>query len=210
MANAESTSFALFINSLKQVSEGREIYVMAHGLGARVVLQSLEHVTADAISRVVLADAHEFNTNALTALATSGAKGTEFYNLQSRKLAGSDHRANSEYPKSGPKDQLLALGFMFKRANWVDFDTSSSEQRPLLLRGAGFEPSEAKICRWSFAGDSAVDDLITRIINKAPYTDVNDLKNRLGERSAQTQEPQGRAVSQILKRLSPLRRRVAL
>gem|GEM_PF-2973026 len=209
-ARSEAGYFAQFINALALMSGPRDINIIAHGLGARVVLCSLEQVSATAIQRIILTDAHEFNSHALTALASTGAQQTQFYNLRSQALKKTDQRANVEYPKSGPKDQLLALGFMFQRSNWVDLDVSSELMRSKLLRGRMPATAVEKICRWSFGGDRAVDDLIARILNAAPETKVRDLQAKLDSVAPAPKRKHSNLSARLIAHVSPLRRRGAV
>jgi hypothetical protein len=208
-AQTEAPNLATFINELSAMSEGRDINIVCHGLGARVVIQSFEHMKPNALSRVVILGGHEFSTNTLTALGEPAAKGVSFYNIRSDRLFASDQRANAEMPKSGPKDQVLALGFLFQRHNWVDIDTSHNAQRLQLLPGANLPVLRRPNCKWSFGPDIATDDLIARICHCAINTSVQSMKDRIFANQEQPDNGEFGFLKRHSAILSPLRRRRA-
>lgn len=208
-AGAEAINFAKFVANVKELAPNRDIHVVACGLGARVVVQSLQYLNDPVLNRVILLGAHEFSTATLTALSSRAAKGARFYNLRSDSLKLVDQRANSEFPKSGPKDQVLALGFLFQRNNWVDIATATPTHRSQVMRGASFKRSHKAICRWSFGNDRSVDDLITRILHDAPKTDIGHIKSSLNKVKPPVEDDPSTFLQRQFALLSPLRRRFA-
>ena len=207
-AGAEAPFFSSLINTLHDIGEGRDINVVCVGLGARVVVQSLADITPGALSRVVILAGHEFSTNTLTALSARGAKGVSFYNLRTDQLAASDQRANAEMPKSGPKDQMLALGFLFQRKNWVDVDTSLGAHRLQLLPGAR-QAVAKRSCKWSFGPDRVIDDLVGRICHSGVNTTVQAIKQRIAVSEADVGNGELRFLQRHFAIMSPIVRRRA-
>jgi hypothetical protein len=157
----------------------------------------------------VIFTGHEFSANTLTALSQINTKKTQFYNLLSSATRQVDHRANTEMPKSGPKDRLIALGFPFRRHNWVDIETSRYEQRRQIMRGASLPILRKRFCKWSFGPDGAIDDLITRIIHRAPNTSVQSIRDRLFITKPAPEEDETGFLRRHFAIMSPLRRRRA-
>lgn len=208
-ARNEAPNLAVLINALHEIAPNQDINVICHGLGARVVMQSFEHIKKAALSRVIILGGHEFSTNTLTALGEPAAKGVSFYNIRTNQLFATDQRANAEMPKSGPKDQVLALGFLFQRHNWVDIDTSHNAQRLQLLPATNLSVLRRRCCRWSFGPDRATDDLIARIAHCAVNTSVQSIKDRIFANMEQPDNGEFSFLQRHSALLSPLRRRKA-
>ena len=208
-AAQEAENLAKLINAVHEIDPRRVTNVICHGLGARIVISSLQYLTGNHLNRVVILAGHEFSATTLTTLSQKQTKKTQFYNLLSDATRQSDHRANAEMPKSGPKDRLISLGFPFQRHNWIDIDTSQYAQRRKIMRGSNLPKLRRHFCKWCFGPDRAIDDLITRIIHNAPTTSVQTIRDRLFLVKPAPEDDETSFLRRHFAFMSPLRRRRA-
>lgn len=208
-AGREGRNLAEVINAIRPICGDRKIHILCHGLGARVVMQCFEDLCSAIVERVVILGGHEFNANTLTALGTPAARKAWFYNIRSDCQVMVDLRADAEMPKSGPKDQLIANGFVFQRRNWVDLNMSVRDQRLAFLRGAPARTSPNAQCSWSFGPERWVDEFVTRILYSAPDTEIATLKERLKQIRPNAKLRDAGFLHRHFAVLSPLRARKA-
>jgi len=209
-ATAEVAKFGSLVNELALIDPDRPINIICHGLGARIVMQCFHHLSGPHVDKIIILAGHEFCADTLSAISHKHAKRTQFFNIRSPATLKMDRRADAELPKSGPKDQLLALGFPFHRPNWVDFDTARttpSKPRTGWFKTPGFK---RRFCKWSFGPERAIDDMIARIIHNAPNTSVQHIRDRLFTRQIIPKVNDAKPRFGYFVLMSPLRRRKAM
>ncbi|MEM7243128.1 MAG: hypothetical protein AAF429_13175 [Pseudomonadota bacterium] len=178
-AVTEAQFFSQFICRLRQMAPKRRLHVLAHGLGAKVVLRALEQTPNMRIDRLVMLDAVALISDGLLAMNAKAGHKTALYNIYDRPTTRM--RFFDKYcEKAGPLDHVLGFGFPFQRHRWVDV--------PLVDRVGMYNlfdehPRFAKRrCAKSFPAHFHSDALITYILSDAVGSDVAAIKTKLNDR----------------------------
>ena len=125
-------ALATLLARIAALSPGRRVGVIAHCLGARVVLQALPHLDRPVLGRAVLLAAAEFRARAAGALATPAGRAAEFVNVTSRENDLFDLLIETLLPLT--RDRTLGLGLPGRPANWLDLPL---DHAPTLAALAG-------------------------------------------------------------------------
>lgn len=136
---------------LEQVhATGRQADVVAHSLGARVVLSALRHLETPALRRAILIAPAEFRDVALRSLDTPAGMSVEVLNVVSRENDLFDallewlvapHRRGARAPGNG---------LPVPRDNWTDLQIDAPATLAALARlGHPVAPPQSRICHWS-------------------------------------------------------------
>lgn len=84
-AEAAGRTLAELVQLIHRAAPGREVHLLAHSLGARVVLSALPHLPEGAIGRAILLNPAEFGGVARRVLATPAGRSAELINVTSRE-----------------------------------------------------------------------------------------------------------------------------
>ncbi len=129
---------------------GRPAQVIAHSLGARVVLSALPELGTAALGRAILIAPAEFRDAAAAALASPAGRAAEVLNVTSRENDPFDAALEWLVAPHRPGARSLGLGLGRAASNWTDLQLDD-EATLAALSGLGYRiaaPSR-RICHWS-------------------------------------------------------------
>ncbi|MCB2116434.1 MAG: alpha/beta hydrolase [Rhodobacteraceae bacterium] len=141
-------ALAALIGRIRTLSPGRRVTVLAHSLGARVLLSALPATTPGDIARAILLFPAVLRTEVDAALATRGGRATEIVNVTSRENRIFDLFVS--FLASGGLDRPAGGGHAARHAGWADLGLDCAETLAHLnLLGFAIGGRERRICHWS-------------------------------------------------------------
>ena len=161
----------------------RPVALIAHSLGARVALSSLQHLEAGAIGRMILLAGAEFRCVAAAALACPAGRGAEILNITSRENDLFDF--GMELVVGGLRRQALGFGLAEPHRNWLDVQIDDRDTLS-ALSALGF-PMEARALRmshWSPYLRRGVFDFYRTALRQPWALPLSLLRNHLPQRPA--------------------------
>ncbi|GHA55080.1 hypothetical protein GCM10008927_21170 [Amylibacter ulvae] len=180
-AETEGAQLARLINLLHDIAPNRKIDIMAHSMGARVVLQSLRHIFHQNLGRVVMMGGAEFGAVALAALQYPAARAAKFYNITARQNDFYDLLFERFAPSPGPANRALGMDFPFRRSNWVNIQIDCPKVlQNLRMMGIRMAHPTAGFCHWSFYTRDGVFGLYHAIFRREAGFTPAELTHRLG------------------------------
>lgn len=147
-AIAAGRALAMLVDDIGRLSPGRAVSVMAHSLGARVLLAAFDTLPAGSIWRALLLFPATFHFETERALRTPAARTCEIVNVTSSENRFFDlAHALLTY---GALGRPLGRGLGATRPGWIDLRIDCSA----TLRGLGelgfrIAPPQRKVCHWS-------------------------------------------------------------
>lgn len=180
-AGNEGAHLAHVINLIAQLDPTRKVDVIAHSMGARVILSSLQHIAQTNLGRVIIMGGAEFGAVALEAMQCRVAREAKFYNITAKQNDFYDllfeHLAN----RPGPADRSLGMAFPFGRSNWVNIQIDDIPSlRKLQSMGIRIAAPTKGFCHWSFYTRDGIFNLYQAILNRQPGFTPSALSVRLG------------------------------
>ena len=147
-APCAGAGLAALVSLLRRLDPGRPVDLVAHSLGARVVLAALPRLSAGDIGRAVLLAAAELQATAAAAMDSPAGRAAEVMNVTTRENDLFDF--GLELLVAGGVRRGLGHGLPQPRASWVDLQLDH-EGAPEALAGLGFRITGpgAYICHWS-------------------------------------------------------------
>lgn len=143
-------ALAGLIAAIRAVDPGRKVDVVAHSLGARVVLAALPLAEPGAVGRVILLAAAEFRTTAEAARRTPAGQGAEFINIVTRENDLFDLGLEMLVAPPVPGCRALGLGLAAPARNWLDMQVDQPATiAALAALGHRIAPPHLRICHWS-------------------------------------------------------------
>ena len=147
-ARAAGLALAALISRIRRLSPGRRVNVLAHSLGARVVLSALPAITPGDIDRAVLLFPAVLRSEVEDALSTRVGRSTEIVNVTSRENRLFD--LITAFLASGGLDRPAGAGHDLCHAGWTDLRIDCNETLVHLNQiGFAIGGSERRICHWS-------------------------------------------------------------
>lgn len=147
-ARRAGLALAALVAHIRALSPGRRVTVLAHSLGARVVLSALPATTPGDIARALLLFPAVLRSEVETALASRGALATEIVNVTSRENRLFDLVAT--FLASGGLDRPVGSDHAARHAGWADLRIDCGETLAHLnLLGFAIGGPERRICHWS-------------------------------------------------------------
>lgn len=145
-AAAEGRRLAGFVKALRAGSGERPVHVIAHSLGARVVIAAMGHLGPGDIQRVILLAPALSSVEARRACRSPAGRTAEFVNVTGRENRLFDLLLLLALPHQGRR-----LGRKSVDArNWLELPLDNPGTREALARlGWRIPPSRAKVCHWS-------------------------------------------------------------
>ena len=141
-------ALAALIARIRARSPGRKVTVLAHSLGARVVLSALPALSPGDIGRAILLFPAVLRTEVAAAMATGAGRTAEIVNVTSRENRLFDLCAT--LLASGGLRRPVGAGLSGHYAGWCDLriDCAATLDH---LRGLGFHIGgrDRRICHWS-------------------------------------------------------------
>ncbi|WP_424975147.1 alpha/beta hydrolase [Dinoroseobacter sp. S124A] len=160
---------AALITRLNRQFPARPIHVMAHSLGARVVLAAMARLPGAMIQRVILLAPADLADHAETVLGCPGAQGVEVLQISPTENWLFDRlleQALRRHPQAGP-----ALGRRPPEAErWVSLTLDSdAELANLAALGHAVAPRHHRVCHWSaYLRDGAMDLYSALLTERGP------------------------------------------
>lgn len=151
-AHAEAAQAARALAGLaalvRRIDPHRPIDVIAHSLGARVVLSALPQVDAGSFGRIILMAAAEFRDQAEAAVHSPAGRQADIVNVTSRENDMFDFCM--ETLLSGGLDCSIGHGLANSHANWFDLQIDRPEVLAALASlGYRLAPTRNRVCHWS-------------------------------------------------------------
>lgn len=165
-AKHAASSLADIIENLRQIAPDRKVNVVAHSLGARVLLASMPLLPKHAIQRVVLMAGAELSSKAQIAMQTPCGTSSEILNITSRENDFYDFLIESAIAPHNPFARSLGQGLTHPRKNWLDLQLDC-ESTLSSLRKQGFPISSPvkRVCHWSSYLRPGMFPLYKRFLN---------------------------------------------
>ena len=148
-AESAGTALADLVRRIRGLRPG-PVDVLAHSLGARVVLAAMARLPARSIGRAVLLAAAEFRSRAARAIDTPAGRSAEVINITSRENDLFDVLVEwlVRAPESG--DPALGAGLGRTARNWLDVQMDCADTRRVLCDfGYRIPAPQKRICHWS-------------------------------------------------------------
>lgn len=143
-------ALARLIAAIQDVRPGQRVDVIAHSLGARVVLSSMADLAAGALRHIILMTAAEFVSGARTALQTPAGQHAHVLNVTSRENDLFDFLLEGTIAPHRFGDRALGCGLGAPHDRWTDLQIDREPTLDALRRlGFGIAPSDRRICHWS-------------------------------------------------------------
>lgn len=141
-------ALAALVARIRALSPRRRVTVLAHSLGARVLLSALPAVSSGDIDRAILLFPAPLGSEVEAALATRSARATEIVNVTSRENRLFDLVAG--LLASGGLDRPAGARTATRDAGWIDLRIDCPETLAHLnLLGYAIGGPERRICHWS-------------------------------------------------------------
>jgi uncharacterized membrane protein len=129
---------------------GLPLHVIAHSLGARVVLSALPLLPAGALSRLILLSGAEYRGRAAAALDTPAGRSVRVLNIASRENLPFDIGFRTAIRPDSWSDLPLSAGLSKRAANWIDLRIDCPRHADRLARlGFRLRPPATRVCHWS-------------------------------------------------------------
>lgn len=139
---------ATLVARLRMLAPDRPVDVIAHSLGARVVLQALHLLAPDDLARVILLSPAEFRSPATAALHTSAGRAAEVLSVTSRANGLFDLLL--ELLAGGGLRRSVSRGMSRPGPNWTQLRIDDPVSTATLAAlGFPLGAHTARICHWS-------------------------------------------------------------
>jgi hypothetical protein len=156
-------ALAEVLTRIDTLRPGTRVAVLAHSLGARVVLQALPHLDRPVLGPVVLMAAAELRGPTDAALASVAGRAAHFVNVTSRENDLFDFLIERLLPRR--PDRALGHGLSARPANWIDIQLDHEPTLRALARlGHRIAAPDLRICHWSLYLRPGVFDLYRAIL----------------------------------------------
>ncbi|MEM9845998.1 MAG: alpha/beta fold hydrolase, partial [Pseudomonadota bacterium] len=169
-ADRAAAQLADLLEILAQLAPGRPVHLLAHSLGARVVLRALPITCRASLGRIILLNGAEFGETARAALESPAGATAEFINVTTRENDLFDFLLERLItpPKAG--DSCLAQSLP-ACANTLTLQLDHPETIAALER-AGFSlgTGSFRICHWSAYLRPGVFDLYQALLRQPDLT----------------------------------------
>lgn len=176
-ARRAGLALAALVSRIRAISPGRRVTVLAHSLGARVVLSALPATTPGDIGRALLLFPAVLRSEVETALASRGACATEIVNVTSRENRLFDFLAT--LLASGGLDRPAGAGHAARHAGWADLRIDCGETLAHLNQlGYAIGGPERRVCHWSSYMRPGVFALYRALIAEAEALPLDRLAPR--------------------------------
>jgi pimeloyl-ACP methyl ester carboxylesterase len=156
------------------------VHVVAHSLGARVVLAALRQLPAGALSHIILLSGAEYRNYARQVSTTAAGCTARILNVRSRENLPFDAAFRSLVRPSSWTDLPLSAGMDGRQSNWVDLSIDCPRHRSQLLE-AGFRLRQpnTRFCHWSGYMRPGVFRLYRAFLSEAGPALFTELRDRL-------------------------------
>ena len=164
-------ALAALVTRIRRLSPGRLVTVLAHSLGARVLLSALPAVDAGDIARAVLLVPAVLSGEARRALATPAGKACEFVNVITAENRVFDFGFELLVSGGFARSAGRGLGSLDTPAagRWVEVALDDPAQRDQLARlGHPVPSSGRRVCHWSVYQRAPLFALYRALVAETP------------------------------------------
>ena len=178
-----STSLASLVEVIHDLAPGRPVHLMAHSLGARVILSALPKLSEGSIGRVILLCGAEYKGHAVHCLNAGAGRTAEVFNITSRENDLFDFILERLIAAPVAGDRCIGAGLPDQpKAVTLQLDHAGSLA---ALARAGFKlPLPAGlICHWSSYLRPGVFDLYHALLRKPGSLPLAQLRAALPDRT---------------------------
>lgn len=156
----------------------RQIALIGHSLGARVILSALPHIPGKMVGRIILLAGAEFRNAAAAALDSPAGQTAEVLNITSRENDIFDF--GLELFVAAARQQALGLGLREPHPNWIDIQLDDLETlRMLASLGFPMNSQAARMSHWSPYLREGVFDFYRTALFQPWALPLNLLRRRL-------------------------------
>ncbi|MCZ0813351.1 MAG: alpha/beta hydrolase [Pseudomonadota bacterium] len=148
-AEIAGATLARLIGMIARIAPDRPLHLLAHSLGARVVLGALKRLPEGRVARAILLSGAEFGSRAAEALSRGAGRSAEIINVTSRENDLFDFLLERLVAPPVHGDRSLGHGLP-AMPKTLTLQLDHPDTLTALAR-AGFEiePPKARICHWS-------------------------------------------------------------
>ncbi len=144
------TALAALVGQIQDIDPGRRVDVVAHSLGARVLLTALPLLAAGSIGRAILMSGAEFGSRAAWALSSPAGQTAEFINITTRENDLFDFLIEACLRAPHRGDRALGQGLPVPARNWLDLQVDQEATLAALAAlGHRIAPPHLRVCHWS-------------------------------------------------------------
>lgn len=177
---AENAAIALaeLVAMLSRLAPGRPVNLIAHSLGAHLVLSTMCQVARDVLGRVILLNGATYQSHAKTALAAPGGQGAELLNIVSGENAPYDFLFEKVLPSERRGDRALGRGLSARNALTLRLDDPHTLET-LADMGHVIAPPRHRHCHWSTYLRPGAFPFYNGLIRTPARLPLQHLQNRL-------------------------------
>jgi hypothetical protein len=147
---AAAEALAALLEAIAALTPGRRADVLAHSLGARVLLSAMARLKRPALGRAILMAPADFAGAARAALANPAAAEAELFSVLSGENALYDFLFERCVPAPARGDRALGRGLDGAPGRWVDIRIDCERSlAALAIRGLEIAPRARRFCHWS-------------------------------------------------------------
>ncbi|RKT30791.1 alpha/beta hydrolase family protein DUF900 [Roseovarius halotolerans] len=148
-AEVAGAALAQLIEMIARIAPDRPLHLLAHSLGARVVLGALERLPEGRVGRAILLSGAEFGSRAAEALSRGAGRTAEIINVTSRENDLFDFLLERLVTPPARGDRSLGHGLpALPRTLTLQLDHPDT-LTALACAGFKIERPKARICHWS-------------------------------------------------------------
>lgn len=147
-ATDAATALARLISSIRAISPNRPINLIAHSLGAQVVLEAFRPLARYDVARIVLMNGATYRTHAQYCLAGPAGRTCEVFNVTSRENAVFDRLFSLALPSAITGDLPISQGIPARNVLSVRID-QPTVRTALSNLGFPIAPGLHRVCHWS-------------------------------------------------------------
>lgn len=178
-AQVAGWALAGLIRKIHQMAPDRDIHVLSHSLGARVLLSALPRLPAGSVNRLILLSGAEFGSLAQAAIDSPAGQQAEFINVTSRENDLFDFLLERLVATPHRGDRSLAHA-MPARANTLTLQMDHPQTLEALRRcGFRIAAPVTRISHWSSYMRPGVFGLYRALLRRNAQVDLAHLKSVL-------------------------------
>ncbi|MBR9842687.1 MAG: alpha/beta hydrolase [Rhodobacteraceae bacterium] len=177
-AETAARALAVLVDTLHHLAPDRPVHLIAHSLGAHLVLATMQHISRGSLGRVILLNGATYQSHAETALASPGGQGAELFNIVSRENAPYDFLYEKALPPATRGDRALGRGFTARNALTLRLDDPHT-LATLADMGHAIAPRRHTHCHWSTYLRPGVFPFYNALIRRPERLPLPHLQNRL-------------------------------
>ena len=182
-AAATGADLADLVNLLGRIDPSRQVDILAHSLGARVVFHALRHLAFKNLGRVLLLGAAEYVSDVDQALAVNHRNPeAEFLNFTARENLPFELLFEYMAPRARPGDRVLSAHRSPAARNWVNIQIDHPATIGWLTkRGVRVSTRQIGVTHWGFYLRDGIFDLYRELIRRRHAWDLAKMKVEIAD-----------------------------